>query len=275
MNVGLNLRLLTTFEDLIVQAERLELLAVQSFVTVHETGRYISMSQERYKNFTQYKKNIELYVHGSYKINLASMLYAQNSCYFLKKELEIAKKLGSGYLVVHPGAVEVGKTHEQGIDAVAKKINTVFKKGYYPTLLIENVAFGNRCIGGDINDLSQLRAKIDKPETIKFCIDTAHAYSYGYNIADLQEQDRFIAQLDKLLGIDSIALLHLNDTQEKFGSQQDRHAVPGHGLIGVEALKKFVSDPRLKHIPCIVELPNLDEKELKKIVLNVSNWRNG
>jgi len=272
-NVGLNLRIMTTIEELIMQARRLELSSFQSFVTFHETGKYITFSQEMHKRYLHHKKDIVIYVHGSYKINLASTIHTQNSCYFLKKELELAKKLESDYLVVHPGSIEMGKTREQGIDAIAKKINSVYKKGKYPTLLVENVAFGNRSIGGDIYDLALLRSKIDKPEKVQFCIDTAHAFSFGYNIADSREQHKFIQLLDELLGIDSIALLHINDTKEKLGSQHDRHELPGDGLIGREALAQFIADPRLKHIPCIVELPNLSEEALKKVVITVRGWR--
>ncbi len=272
-NVGLNVRLITTLDDLIMHVKRLELTAFQSFLTFHETGNYITFSHDVYKRFIQHKKDIDLYIHGSYKINLASTLHSQNSCYFLKKELELANRLESGYLVIHPGSIEAGNTREQGIDAIAKKINHVLKKGNYPTLLLENVAFGNRSIGGEISELAVIRSKLDKPEKVKFCIDTAHAFSFGYNIADMNEQKRFIEFLEETLGIDSVALLHLNDSQEKLGLHRDRHAIPGEGLIGRDALKAFICDIRLKHIPCIVEVPNLSEDDLKKVVMDVRSWR--
>lgn len=273
--VGLNLRLITNFEDLIAQAKRLNLSSFQAFVTFHETGNYITSSHEMFKRFARHKKDIELYVHGSYKINLASTVHSRNSYYFLKKELELTKRLDSSHLVIHPGSTEVGKTNEQGVDAIVKNLNELFKKGNFPTLLLENVAFGNRCIGGSLEDLALIRSKLDKPEKVKFCIDTAHAFNFGYNIADLHEQNLFIEDLEKKLGIDSIALLHLNDSLEQFASKRDRHAIPGEGFIGQKALEAFVSDRRLKHIACIVEVPNLCEDDLNEVVTKVSSWREG
>lgn len=270
---GLNLRLKTNLHDLIMQAHRLDLPFFQCFLTFQENGRYIKFTQEEYNKFLLLKDTKQVYAHGSYKINLASSHYHNESYYFLKKELELAKKLECNYLVVHPGAAIDYQDRNHGIDTIAKKINKVFQKGDYPIILLENVAFCNRTIGGDIHDLALIRSKIDKPENVQFCIDTAHAYSYGYNIADACEQDKFINLIEEILGIESIALIHLNDTKENLGMNRDRHDIPGQGNIGIEALKKFVLDPRLDHVPFLLELPILPEDVVKDIVKQVNLWR--
>lgn len=272
-SIGANIRLLSTLEDVILQAQRLELTSVQSFVTHHETGNYISLSAAACKRFLACKKNINLIIHGSYKINAASSLHTHKTTYFLKKELALAQRIQAQYVVIHPGSRDVNETSMQAVDTIAKSINTIYAKGDFPILLLENVAFGNRSIGGSLEELSLIKAKLDKPEKVQFCLDTAHAFSFGYNIANITEQELFIKSLDTTLGIDSIALLHINDTQEQLGSQKDRHEIPGNGLIGQKALAHFISHERLKHIPCIVELPCLDEMMVKNIVTTVNNWR--
>jgi deoxyribonuclease IV len=271
--VGLNLRLTTNMRDLIIEAQRLELPFFQSFLTFQENGSYIYCSEDEYQEFLLLKQDTPFYAHGSYRINLANAPYRNDSYYFLKKELELAKKLECSYLIMHPGSTTDCQDHNQGIDNVAKKINTVLKKGDYPTILLENVAFGKKVLGGDLHDLALIRSKIDKPEKVQFCIDTAHAFAYGYTIADSDEQGNFIDLMQKILGIDSIALIHLNDTREQLGSFRDRHDIPGQGNIGIEALKRFVNDSRLEHIPTLLELPILSEDVVKDILQQINAWR--
>lgn len=272
--VGLNLRLTTNLLDLIDQATRLNLPFFQCFLTFQHNGQYITFDKEEYLQFLLRKNNTIIYAHGSYKINLANAAHRNDSYYFLKKELEIARMLECNYLVVHPGSATEGHDHNQAIDNIAKRINKVLYREDYPTILLENVAFGNKTIGGDIYDLAAIRSKLDKPERVHFCLDTAHAYSFGYNIANPVEQNAFIDLVEKLLGIESIALIHLNDTKEQCGIQRDRHDIPGQGNIGTEALKQFILDPRLKQIPLMLELSVLPEEKLKAIVDEVNSWRN-
>lgn len=272
-SIGVNIRLLSTLEDVIIQAQRLELSCVQSFVTYQETGNYISLSAIAHKRLLSSKQSINLIIHGSYKVNVASSAHTHKTLYFLKKELALAQKVDAQYLVLHPGSRDIDKTVIDAIDTIAKNINALYKKGDLPILLLENVAFSNRSIGGALEELALIRAKLDKPEKVQFCIDTAHAFSFGYNIADLATQNLFIEHLDTTLGIDSVALLHINDTQEQLGSYKDRHEIPGDGLIGQKALKYFVAHKLLKHIPCIIELPHLDEVKVKEVVTMVNKWR--
>lgn len=271
-NVGVNLRLTTSVFELLAQAQSLEIPFFQCFLTSSVNGHYVSYTQDEYDTFLTSKGPIQIYAHGSYKINLANPAYRNDSCFFLRRELELAKKIGATHLVAHPGSTINHQDHMQGIDNVAKKINRVYKKGDHPILLLENVAFGNRAIGGDINDLALIRSKLDKPEKVQFCIDTAHAYTYGYNIACLEEQLNFVNLIDELLGIESVALIHLNDTKEELGTKRDRHDIPGNGNIGITALKQFISDPRLIHIPLMLELPLLSEGDLKTTLEFVKSW---
>lgn len=272
-NVGLNLRLTTTLHDLVVQAHNLEIPFFQCFLTFADKGNYIQWNAQEYAHMMRMKGPLQIYAHGSYRINLANHPFKSQSCYFLKKELELAQKFGCTHVVIHPGSFPEGQDHSQGIDNIAKNINLALKKGNLPTILLENVAFGHKTIGGNIEDLAQIRQKIDKPEKVQFCIDTAHAFSYGYNIADLSEQKKFINLLDELLTVEAISLIHLNDTKELLGTNRDRHDIPGNGNIGVTALKEFIADPRLHTIPVLLELPLLPEHEMRTIVELVKSWK--
>ena len=112
-----------------------------------------------------------------------------------------------------------------------------------------------------MNELAVILSAVKYPELVKICLDTAHAYVYGYNLADEQEQENFCELVQKTVGFASIALLHLNDTVQPLGSFLDKHAVIGQGHIGQEALVRFATRPDLAQVPIILELPALSEDQ--------------
>ncbi len=117
-----------------------------------------------------------------------------------------------------------------------------------------------------------MRSKLDQPEKVGFCIDTAHAYAFGYNVADEQEQDAFIDLIGKTIGFDALSLIHLNDTKELLSSKRDRHDIIGQGMIGAHHLKRFMHHPKLVSVPVLLELPSLPEEEQKAILHTVNSW---
>lgn len=263
--VGLHIRLTNTIMQVIDKALRLEIPFFQTFVTL-KTGKQAILDEKDVKEFLKlrelYFKN--LYLHGSYWINLCtSQPFGMK---ILKKELLMAKKLEFTHIVLHPGAAIGGKTKDEGIDLLAKALNEVTKNENEVSFVLENTAHGNLSIGGDINELYTILSKLDFPEKVSFCIDTAHAYSYGYNIADINEQENFINLLENTIGTEKISLIHLNDTHEKLGSKIDKHHIIGHGHIGQEALKHFINHNKIKDIPKLAELPIIEEEQEKDIL---------
>jgi deoxyribonuclease-4 len=212
----------------------------------------------------------ELFCHISYWVNLASL--SSNGHLQLRREIALAKRLEFTHCVVHAGTAKGAIDKNEGIDALAKALNDLFRRERDISVLLENTCHANLAIGSDIRDFNMLLQKIDKPERISFCIDTAHAYSYGYNIADIGEHDAFIAFLDATIGIERIKLIHLNDTSEKLGSYIDRHGIVGQGRIGKQALKAFIMHPQLEHIPLIMELPDFPVDEELAILNNIRGW---
>lgn len=259
--------------DLVNQARRLTIPLFQTFLTNYQNGLYLEFTKAQLSEIHSCRSTIDIITHGSYKINLASTTYYADSCYFLKKELELARKLESEYLIMHPGSVDDIQKFDQGVEIIARKINSIFKKNErYPSVVLENVAFNKRTIGGDITHLAAIRDRLDKPEKVKFCIDTAHAYSYGYNIATELGQHEFLQLVELVLGFESIGLIHLNDTQEQCGSFHDRHDIPGQGSIGLPALKQLANHERLKQISIIMELPVMPEEQLQTVFNEVQEF---
>jgi deoxyribonuclease-4 len=186
----------------------------------------------------------------------------------LKKEIALANKLEINYIVTHAGSAK-GHEKEEGIKALAKILNGVLKSESAVKILIENTAHGNRAICSDLCDFIELKKLIKSPEKIGFCLDTAHAFSYGYDIA---KTDDFVTLLDQTMGIENIKLIHLNDSAEPHGSKLDKHEVPGKGLIGKKTLQKLINHDKLKDIPIIIEPPQVEIKEIEKIINQIKKW---
>jgi deoxyribonuclease-4 len=217
------------------------------------------------------KKFDQLYLHGSYWINLAS---ASTTNRILMRELDLAKKLEFTHIILHPGSARRTGKKADGIAAIARKLNAILKSETYITLVLENTAHAGHSIGGDLHDFLLLRERLEHPEKIKFCIDTAHAYSYGYDITQEKDRNHFFDLIKKCIGFENLALIHLNDTKQECGSRIDRHEVIGEGKLG-PMLSEFVHHEHLKKIPIIMELPIMAEEKEKEVLEMVRGWEKG
>ena len=270
--VGVHIRMRASLKELIQRADSLDLPFFQCFFVPQESGKLISAVQEDILEFLQFRRArfTNLFCHVSYWVNLASL--GNNGFSQLRREIIFAKRLEFTHFVLHAGTAKGALDRMQGIDALAIALNNLFRYERDINLLLENSSHGNLAVGSDINDFKLLLEKLDRPERLHFCIDTAHAYSFGYNVADIAEQEKFIALLDVTIGLHRIKLIHLNDTVERLGSRIDRHSIVGQGSIGKESLYHFVMHPQLQHIPLLLELPELSVEEELSILNKVREW---
>lgn len=270
-SVGLHIRLTSDLADVIEKAVRLKIPFFQCFLT-NKQRRYPRLTHQDIDSFLAIKRKHfkHLYIHGSYWINLCSSY--NNGYETLKKELRIAKRLEFDHIILHPGAARGCAIRHEGIDFLVRALNRAMKKENDVAIVLENTAHGSLNVGSDIDDFHLLLTKLDYPDKVRFCIDTAHAYSYGYDLADDQQQDMFIELIEKKIGVDRVALIHLNDTQEQLGGRIDRHFVVGKGNIGQRALKRFMTHPVLVSIPVLLELPVLPELQEVAILNTVNAW---
>ncbi|MBD3273438.1 deoxyribonuclease IV [Candidatus Dependentiae bacterium] len=278
-NVGLHLKLKTNLSSLIEAALSYKIKIFQFFLTKEKTGKYLKLDNKDLKNFLKIRKQFDdLYIHSSYWINLASgkKIGYQTSQKLLKKEIELAKKLRVNFIVLHPGSASKFKSTPKdprcrikGIDNFTRALNKILKKENKVKILLENTAHSNRTIGSNLNDFKLIRNKLDFPEKIKFCIDFAHAFSYGY---DIENVINFTKLLDKTMDLDNIKLIHLNDSIEKRGSRIDKHEIPGKGLIGEKILKKLLKHPKFNNKPIILELPKVTREKTLFSLKKVHSW---
>lgn len=270
--IGVHIRVTESLQFLVDKATRLQVPFFQCFFIIQEIRKIIRPTDKDIKTFVTQRRDLfdTVYLHGSYWINLAGI--ANNGHGALRRELRLAKKLEFTHIILHAGSAKGAQNRLEGIDAMARTFNYIFKKEHDIRFVLENTAHGNMSVGGDLNDFLLLKEKLDHPEKLLFCIDTAHAHSYGYDIVDSSERESFIDHIANTVGIDSVALIHLNDAYEKCGSRHDRHQVVGEGEIGQQALKAFVMHKRLAHIPIIMELPIVTESKELSVLNLVRSW---
>ncbi len=270
-HIGLHLRLKDSIIDAAARAVRLNTPIFQCFLVKQTSGHCIHVSEKTIVDLQKFWEQIHtVYIHGSYWINLAGL--KPNGHRALTNEMELAKRLGCTNLILHPGSATKLSNHQQRIDALARIINEITKKEKAITFILENTAHGKASVGSNLEDFYHLKQKLDYPEQISFCIDTAHAHSYGYDLVDTKKRDEFISLVDQTMGIDNVKLIHLNDAAHERGTRIDKHALIGEGHIGQDALKAFISDPRLLQIPLILELPVLPEAEEDGMLQKIRDW---
>lgn len=246
--VGLHLRYEKSIVELIEKAQRFELPFFQSFLR-SSSGNLLRPSSNEVAYFRKSTSNYNyLFAHSWYTINLAN--HRRNNP-VLEHEMRLASQLNFSHIIIHPGS---NTDNIKGIDSIAHTLNLITKTTNLCAVL-ENVPFKSPSIGGNIEDFQAIIEKIDYPERIGFCVDTAHANSYGYDI-----DPQFIDILDSHIGINKIKLIHLNNNSSPQGSFQDIHCRISDGTISSEKLKAFVQDPRIIDIPILLELPVLDEQ---------------
>lgn len=153
----------------------------------------------------------------------------------------------------HPGS-HVGQGEDVGIDFIVKQLNTVLTKDMTTTVLLETMAGKGSEIG---RSFEELRAIIDGTELdhkMGVCLDTCHVYDAGYDIVN--DLDGVLSEFDRVIGLDRLKAIHMNDSKNPFASHKDRHEKIGEGSIGFDAMVRIINHPSLQGIPFFLETPN-------------------
>lgn len=270
--VGLHLRISTDIEQAVHEAQALGIESFQCFLINQTTNRYIDCDSKPAQQFLTMRQNFgDLYIHGSYWINLGGKETA-HSVSFLQREIEMAKRLQFNAIVLHPGSATGWNDRDQGIEQFVRLFNPLLKEEHELKFILENTAHGNRTIGSDLLDLKAIYDRLEHPEKVSFCIDTAHAFAFGYDIAQTRGQDEFIELIQQTIGLERISLVHLNDTDELLGTKKDKHQLLGQGQLG-ESLARFVQMPAFHAVPIMLELPQMSVHEQKQEMISlVHSW---
>ena len=278
--LGLHLRINEGIERLIEDAKRCDVRRIQFFLTTPKGNSYLKIPEAVRKAFLHVQREFlfDAYVHSSYWINPSTghKVSYNVSKSLLKQEITLAKKLQIPYLVLHAGtakgyedALDDQQARVRGIQTMAKLLNAVLKNEEEIVILLENTTHGGKSVGSDLRDFTLLLNELAFPDRIGFCIDSAHAYAYGYELADTE---KFVDVIRGTIGVERVKLLHLNDSLEPCGSKKDKHALPGKGLMGKEPLARLITHPAFAKVPLIIEPPTTEMSELINVFNEVATW---
>lgn len=210
----------------------------------------------------------EIVVHAPYIINLANTVKPETfelAVEFLEKEIRRTAAMRSKILVLHPGsALDVGA--DAGIAQAVKGLNMVLDGNEDEVYIaLETMAGKGSEIGRTFEELKMIYDGVHKKERLRVCFDTCHVNDAGYDIVN--DYEGVFQKFDEVIGLDQIAVFHINDSLNPLGAHKDRHANIGAGTIGFETLHRIVHDPRFIKIPKILETPWLcAEGETKKTI---------
>jgi len=196
--------------------------------------------------------------HSIYLINMASPneYLREQSIESLISGLINTQKLGLAGLVTHIGSHQ-GDGLEVGTERVVDCLSQILSDATCcANLLLENTAGAGNLVGKTISEIGDIIRQIDNPR-IGFCLDTAHAFEYGYELHTEAGLEKLVAEIETEIGIDKLGAIHLNDSMTELGSNRDRHETYGMGHIGEAGMTRLINHPKLRDKPFIMETPDI------------------
>ena len=193
--------------------------------------------------------------HAPYTLNLCgaeehNRLFARET---MADDLRRLEHLPGQLYNFHPGS-HVGQGIETGISLIAQGLNAILRPEQTTTVLLETMAGKGSEVGGRFEELRAILDRVALPGKMGVCLDTCHVSDAGYDI--IGDLDGVLEEFDRVIGLEKLKAVHLNDSKNPPGSHKDRHACLGEGSIGLEALGRIVRHPALKHLPFCLETPS-------------------
>lgn len=233
---------------------------------------YKSYSAKEIENFQKIRKQYAfgpILAHAPYTMNLASdteRVY-EFACQVIREDIARMEAMGIENLVFHPGS-HTGIGVEKGIQNIVSGLNQAMTGKEKTMILLETMSGKGTEIGASFEELRQIREQCLYPERIGVCLDTCHIFSAGFDI--VHDLDGVLEEFDRILGLDILKAIHLNDSLMPYHSHKDRHAVIGKGEIGKEALLRVMCHPSLKELPFYLETPLDDDGHGEEIAMLLS-----
>ena len=194
--------------------------------------------------------------HAPYIVNLANKEKNWDfSINFIKSELKRCDELGITKMVLHPGNA-VGITKEEGIKNIVDALNIILSDNTKCIILLETMAGKGTECGCNLDEMNELIKNVNNQARIGVCLDTCHLNDSGIDMAYF---NKYLEEFDKVIGINKIGCIHINDSKNELGSRKDRHANIGYGTIGFDTLNNIVHNETLKNVPKILETPYIEE----------------
>jgi len=257
--IGAHISISGGFDKIFARGESIGCNAIQIFTKSNRQWNAKQIEQNEVELYNKAKKESSIksiIAHAGYLINIGSSnkATAEKSVQSLTEELNRCYLLDIKYLVLHPGSKQES-SEKECLDLIAQRINSIFEVTKQTSILLENMAGQGNSVAYKFEQLQYIISKIEDKKRIGICFDTCHAFAAGYNFSTQEGYNKVFEEFDKIIGIDLLKAMHINESKKAAGSKVDRHANLTKGEIGMTAFELIFKDERFKNIPKILETP--------------------
>lgn len=255
--IGCHLTSSKGYANMAKEALSIEANTLQFFTRNPRGGKAKAIDSEdaaRYCRMAEANGFGKIVAHAPYTLNPCSADAKTREFAFMamKDDLERMEYVPGNYYNFHPGS-HVGQGVETGIEMIAKMLNEILTPEQSTIVLLETMAGKGSEVGGRFEELAAIIDKVNLKDKIGVCLDTCHVHDGGYDIVN--DLDGVLEEFDRIIGLDKLKALHINDSKNPCGAKKDRHAKIGEGYIGKEAFGRILNHPKLKGLPCVLETP--------------------
>lgn len=258
LNIGCHLSASKGYLHMAKEAVGIDANTFAFFTRNPRGGKAKDIDEKDVKDFLEFISEhnfAKLVAHAPYTLNACSdkpetREFALNT---MRDDLMRMEYTPNQYYNFHPGS-HVGQGTETGIELIIKHLNEVLTPDMTTTVLLETMAGKGSEIGRSFDELRAIIDGVTLNEKLGVCLDTCHVYDGGYDIVN--DLDGVLDEFDRVIGLDRLKAMHMNDSKNPFESHKDRHEKIGEGTIGFETMQNIINHPKLQNIPIILETPN-------------------
>ena len=256
--IGCHLSSAKGYEAMAKEAEKIEANTFQFFTRNPRGGNAKEIKEEDVRAYGERARKqgiTQILAHAPYTLNACSEKESVRDFAFraMKEDMERMEYTPGNCYNFHPGS-HVGQGVETGITLISELLNEILTPSQTTTVLLETMAGKGSEVGRNFEELREILDRVTLSEKMGVCLDTCHVYDGGYDIVG--DLDGVLTEFDRVIGLDKLKAIHLNDSMYGFESHKDRHARIGEGKIGLEAITRIINHPALRHLPFYLETPN-------------------
>lgn len=258
LTIGCHLSSAKGYEAMAKEAEKIQANTFQFFTRNPRGGNAKEIKEEDVRAYGERARKqgiTRILAHAPYTLNACSEKESVRDFAFraMKEDMERMEYTPGNCYNFHPGS-HVGQGVEAGITLISELLNEILTHSQTTTVLLETMAGKGSEVGRDFEELREILDRVTLSEKMGVCLDTCHVYDSGYDIVG--DLDGVLTEFDRVIGLDRLKAIHLNDSMYGFESHKDRHARIGEGKIGLEAITRIINHPVLRHLPFYLETPN-------------------
>lgn len=258
LKIGCHLSASKGFMDLGLQAEQVGANTFQFFTRNPRGGAAKPIDPKDVSDFLKFAKEkgiSDLLAHAPYTLNACSAdaKVREFAHMVMADDLRRMEYVPNSLYNFHPGS-HVGQGIQKGIEIIADLLNEIISPDQTTTVLLETMSGKGSEVGSKFSELAEIIARVKCQDKMGVCLDTCHVHDAGYDIVN--DLDGVLNEFDKVIGLDKLRAIHLNDSKNPFDSHKDRHEKLGEGFLGADTFKRIINHPKLRHLPFYLETPN-------------------